>query len=107
MVSDRAGVASEGSRRREKARTRGGARRCETRQKTSGLGLVAIQITPELVTSIAGLVGALGVAVKQMRDARSERRARRKHSRAIAKVARKADAADVADELELDDDGKP
>lgn len=82
-----------------------------------------MQITPELVTSIAGLIGALGVAIKQVRDVRKERRSRRRSERAIAKVARAAArdnnpaVAQVVDELDRtgeirrfempdDDDGK-
>jgi hypothetical protein len=48
---------------------------------------VAIQITPELVTSVAGLVAAIGVAFKNVRDTRRERRARRKELEQVARAA--------------------
>lgn len=66
---------------------------------------VGIQITPELVTSVAGLIAAIGVAIKNGRDNRRERRSRRRHEKALRKVARAAakDSPSVAgavDELE-------
>jgi hypothetical protein len=64
-----------------------------------------VQITPELLTAFAGVIGAAGVFVKQIRDSRRERRERRKTERVVEKVARAAarhssSVRDVVDELE-------
>lgn len=81
-----------------------------------------MEITPELLTAFAGVIGAAGVLVKQIRDGRKERRARRKSDKALKKIGNAAartssSVADAVDELERtgsfqfsipdDDDGKP
>lgn len=63
---------------------------------------MSLQITPELVTSIATLVGAIGVAIKNARDNRRERRARRRELLELARAASKGKAHvdELVDECE-------
>jgi hypothetical protein len=66
---------------------------------------VEVQITAELVTSVAGLVAAIGVAVQRIRDRRIDKREKRRERRVLEQVTRAAakgpeHVADVADELE-------
>jgi hypothetical protein len=61
-----------------------------------------VTITPELVTSLAGLVAAIAGAIKSFRDVRRERRVRRGDIERLARAAAKGPkaVADIVDEAE-------
>lgn len=63
---------------------------------------MSVQITPELIGSIAGLVTAIGVAIKNVLDVRRERRSRRRQLENLARAASKGPkaVAELVDDAE-------
>jgi hypothetical protein len=63
---------------------------------------MSVHLTPELVTSLAGLVTAIAAAIKSFRDVRRERRSRKSDVERLARAAAHGPkhVAELVDEAE-------